>query len=571
MDSTQNIVKIITNSTSYGIFVEINTAQSKGSKVTVHGNGPDPFTETKDKVETFGSEFNPLIATFITSASRLVLAITESILSKHGAVYAFCDTDSMAIPPEHVAEVQAYFQGLSPYSFKDPLFKLEKENYGPDGKLKPLWFYGISAKRYSLYNMVDGKLVIRKYSSHGLGHLLDPFARPAHTKQAHVCTDSSDMGSNHVEVTTSNDLVDLPNDLPIDLPNDLPVSTSSTTCQSTSILHAHDPFDKLSTSSKHVKMLDSIPVNDAICSNDRACVISSPPDAQSACKHVHAIQAPQAPVQATLQAQAPSPRLKPLNQAPEAPHQAEWHEEIWADILNLEYGFVSRDDLEAKYASSYAISKMAITSPHILKLFKSLNKGKHMHMQIKPFNFMLVGVANHINPQGQLVKPIAPYCKDPQRIVYEDFVDYHSGAILNGLQYWKPFGSVFWDYLDHKESKFDGDRGILTRKHLMVKRIVHIGKESDNLEETVHLGVGDDAYQIYAGGSGKGKLAEDLREFILSLKPQTAKKFGIAESTLKRWKRQIRIREPFEIYGKTGTNLKRAMQRGTGRKRGLKQ
>jgi len=34
-------------------------------------------------------------------------------------------------------------------------------------------FYGISAKRYCLFDMNEGKINIRKYSTHGLGHLLN--------------------------------------------------------------------------------------------------------------------------------------------------------------------------------------------------------------------------------------------------------------------------------------------------------------------------------------------------------------------------------------------------------------
>ena len=204
---------------------------------------------------------------------------------------------------------------------------------------------------------------------------------------------------------------------------------------------------------------------------------------------------------------------------------------------------------------------MDITSPHILKLFKGLNKGKPMHKQIKPFNFMLVGVAQFTNPKGQLVKPIAPYSKDPQRIVYEDFVVYHSGDTLNGMQYWKPFGAVFWDYLNHKESKFNGDRGLLTRRHLRVKRVIHIGKESDNLEETEHLGVGDDSYQLYLGDLEKAIKKEDLEAFIRNLKPQMAHKHGISRSTLFYWKEQIRDGNRYWISESNGRKLNRIFRK----------
>jgi hypothetical protein len=50
-----------------------------------------------------------------------------------------------------------------------------------DGKLileeiAPLYFFGISAKRYALFNIDEnGQIVIRKASGHGLGHLMAPY------------------------------------------------------------------------------------------------------------------------------------------------------------------------------------------------------------------------------------------------------------------------------------------------------------------------------------------------------------------------------------------------------------
>lgn len=202
-DSVQNVIKIITNSSSYGIFVEINSSKKENSQVRVYGNQSESFLNVKDMVELFGQEFNPIVSTLITSASRLVLAITEAILAKHGETYAFCDTDSMAISPDMVEEVQSYFQHLSPYSFADPLFKLENENFKEGSKdLEPLWFYGISAKRYVLYNMHDERPSIRKYSLHGLGHILNPFPKAVNGDwQESVWQDALDLHLGHMSVS----------------------------------------------------------------------------------------------------------------------------------------------------------------------------------------------------------------------------------------------------------------------------------------------------------------------------------------------------------------------------------
>jgi len=51
------------------------------------------------------------------------------------------------------------------------MFKIEKDDN--DKPLENVIFYGISAKGYCLFDINKGKINIRKYSSHGLGHLLN--------------------------------------------------------------------------------------------------------------------------------------------------------------------------------------------------------------------------------------------------------------------------------------------------------------------------------------------------------------------------------------------------------------
>jgi len=408
LNKLQDTVKIITNSTSYGIFVEINPEETK-TDVTVYGNNSTVFTTTQNKSERWGIQFNPAIATFITSASRLVLAIAESILVKHGSMYAFCDTDSMAIPPEYVDEIQRYFQNLSPYPFDAPLFKLEPENFDDKKKFEPLWFLGISAKRYVLYNMRNGKPFIRKYSSHGLGHLLNPFK------------------------------------------------------------------------------------NQSIENED-------------------------------------------------------WHKQIWTDILNEVYGIKDPDDIIEKYSSRYAISKMGVTSPHIIGRFKKLNDGKPYYEQIKPFNFMLVGTNKQTNPvTGKPIIPIVPFSKYPQTIIHGDFIDYNNGEILNGLQYWCPLDTMYSDYKNHKETKFNGDVGILTRKHLHITSIIHIGKESDKLEETETLGLNNDSYSVYSHDVNKTDI-DEIRKIIMGLRPRIVKQYGISRLTLYRWKKAFGGNGPLTAF-----------------------
>ncbi|WP_268541332.1 hypothetical protein [Candidatus Nitrosotenuis cloacae] len=393
-DPRQQIIKIIVNAISYGIFVEITT-QDESKKIPVDVYGIEHFKQNKTKIEKLGFMFNPIIAISITSASRLLLATTEILLSKHGKTHAYCDTDSMMIPPEHTKEIQEFFQGLNPYNFDSDIFKIERDN---------VLFYGISAKRYCLYSIENNEITIddNDYSAHGLGHLLNPFS------------------------------------------------------------NENENFD--------------------------------------------------------------------------------WNKEIWHDILNLYYGKTTLEKLYFKYENKYAISKFVATNPRLLGRLSEFNKNEDYRNQFKPFNFCILGFSNHINPEtGELIKPLAPFVKPARYAVYGQFVDYNSKSRhkFQGKEYWKPFWDVFLEYLNHSESKLEGDVGVLQRRHVSVSGIVHIGKESNNLDESEIVGVGSGSYEVYENLEDLDEKFRRISDKILDLKPKDVKKVGISKQTLWNCKNNI--------------------------------
>jgi hypothetical protein len=187
--SLQLALKILANATSYGIFMEVNV-EELGEKDTVHCLGADgrPFAVQTANLENLGTYFHPLLATLITGAARLMLAITERLAGDAGIDWAFCDTDSMALARpdsmpadrfvKRAQKVRRWFDALNPYTAQGELLKLEHANFAPDGSgcLEPLYCFAVSAKRYALFNLdADGRPVIRKASAHGLGHLMAPY------------------------------------------------------------------------------------------------------------------------------------------------------------------------------------------------------------------------------------------------------------------------------------------------------------------------------------------------------------------------------------------------------------
>jgi hypothetical protein len=206
-DRLDLFLKVLANSTSYGVFAEMNRqdlGEEQRERVTVHGLDDVPFAATVTGPEEPGAFCFPPLAAFIAAAARLMLALLERCVTDLGGTYAMCDTDSMAIVatetgglvpcpggPERLRSkpaiwalswdqvdgIVARFAALNPYdraAVPGSVLKVEKVNLGPDGERRQLWCYAISAKRYALFNREDEAIDVRKYSEHGLGHLLDP-------------------------------------------------------------------------------------------------------------------------------------------------------------------------------------------------------------------------------------------------------------------------------------------------------------------------------------------------------------------------------------------------------------
>jgi hypothetical protein len=187
-DPIEKTLKIIANSTSYGVFIEISRDDApKSELLKVFGPHGEPRNIDTKALEQPGRYFHPLLGVLITGAARLMLGIAELKTDGFGLDWAFCDTDSLAIiRPESISrasfhrktqEIVDWFELLNPYKQSGSILKIEDVNYGIDTKKRePLYCFAISAKRYALFNLDSNeKPILRKASAHGLGHLMDPY------------------------------------------------------------------------------------------------------------------------------------------------------------------------------------------------------------------------------------------------------------------------------------------------------------------------------------------------------------------------------------------------------------
>jgi len=216
-DRLDKTLKVIANSASYGIYAEMNRREADEKiNVTCHGIDQNPFVCRVAHPDVPGEYCFPPLASLITGAARLMLALVERSVSDLGGTYAMEDTDSMAIVAtkrggliecpggtlrtkddkpavkalswKQVEEISQRFAALNPYdreAVPGSVLKIEDDNFDPETHVqRQLYCYAISAKRYTLFVLDQNgePVMLRKnannktdrWSQHGLGHLLNP-------------------------------------------------------------------------------------------------------------------------------------------------------------------------------------------------------------------------------------------------------------------------------------------------------------------------------------------------------------------------------------------------------------
>ena len=203
-------LKILANSI-YGFFVElIPELQNKNVPVNVF-SGDARIKDFSDTVENSGPWFFPPLASLITSAGRLLLAMTEACVEEKKGTYLFCDTDSLAVVSSKKggklaipgsdgirvlswAEVQKIvdrFASLNPYdpaAVKGSILNLVDTNFIESRGKKTQWqlySYSIAAKRYALYRKTPkSEIKIIDPKAHGIGFLYPPADSPENWEES---------------------------------------------------------------------------------------------------------------------------------------------------------------------------------------------------------------------------------------------------------------------------------------------------------------------------------------------------------------------------------------------------
>jgi hypothetical protein len=195
MDSLQGALKSMAASTSYGVLVEMNQEEPTTDPKPLLAYGMDTHRVQSHVIERPGPYLAGPIGTLLPAGGRLLVAITERLAADRGLMYGHMDRDGITVARPntmdrgtfraHGQAIRDWFTPLSPYRGQPPILEDEKVNFRQE-QPEPLYFIGISAKRYVLYNRLpDGTFRIRKFSSHGVGTWQgrEGYVSPAHIPQ----------------------------------------------------------------------------------------------------------------------------------------------------------------------------------------------------------------------------------------------------------------------------------------------------------------------------------------------------------------------------------------------------
>jgi hypothetical protein len=225
-------LKTLASAASYGIYAEMVRSELGGRKtapVSICDWTGEPYElENERNPERPGRYFFAPLAATITAGTRLLLAISERLITDAGGTWAMMDADSIAIvSTEHgelvpcpggperdehgqecvralswaqVDAIRARMRPLNPYRGKagqKSILELENENLDRHtGERRQLHCLALSSKRYSMFNLsergepklrlatepdrhaeeetIERTPTIRKRSDHGLGYLINP-------------------------------------------------------------------------------------------------------------------------------------------------------------------------------------------------------------------------------------------------------------------------------------------------------------------------------------------------------------------------------------------------------------
>jgi hypothetical protein len=192
--------------------------------------------------------------------------------------------------------------------------------------------------------------------------------------------------------------------------------------------------------------------------------------------------------------------LNPMDPS-DNPEDRQWIRQTWQYILDKTHGL---NPEMPEWSNRPALGRVSLSSPHVMNVLRDYNCGKTYDAQVKPFGFVLMaselpGFMSDKAPR----RFISPYSSDPGEWLQQEWYDLHNpGSAPVHITVnpsddpqcvtVKSMHRVLREYELHPESKsyppqgnswnIVGAHGVLSRRTVRIKSIIHIGKESNKLE-----------------------------------------------------------------------------------------
>jgi hypothetical protein len=181
-----------------------------------------------------------------------------------------------------------------------------------------------------------------------------------------------------------------------------------------------------------------------------------------------------------------------------------WIGQVWNSMIRRALGLSGS---APSFAALPAVGRITVTSPAVLRAFRSLNERRPYSRQIKPFNFLVTcHVSRFGHPPGTEPKQfhlIAPYNPNPSEWPGLEWTNQYTGKTYravsgNGLSPSRGFAHVqnYADVLEayayHPEAKCADAKGEPSGKqtvglhfprHVVIEQIRFIGKEANEMED----------------------------------------------------------------------------------------
>lgn len=182
-----------------------------------------------------------------------------------------------------------------------------------------------------------------------------------------------------------------------------------------------------------------------------------------------------------------------------------WMDRLWIEVLQRELDESNYDDM---WEGRPTLTRLGITSTHMLKQMRRFNEGQPWREQIKPFNFMLQASAGGEDYGQDEVSILTPYTTDLSDVASLPWLDkstrepvsvtlprdseYRADEYGGTTYVVDTMGKVVSRHPLQQEFKFrdstdvrcqSNSRGVLSRTHVLIVDRTWIGKEANDVEK----------------------------------------------------------------------------------------